>query len=149
MTSTSKIVIVGCGGISNCWFHALKKIDEVAIVGLVDLNKASATQKKQEHQLADAAIGTDVEAMLQDTRPDIVFDCTIPEARASVVQAALRAGCHVLSEKPMATSLAEAHRFSPDRPGGRPSFCGDAKSPFRSPHPRLAPLPSPPGRWAI
>jgi predicted dehydrogenase len=108
MGSTLKIVVVGCGSISNNWFNAVKGLADVSIVGVVDLVEAAAAQKKQEHHLVEARIGTDVEAMIRNGDPDIVFDCTVPRARASVVRAALKHGCHVLSEKPMATSLEEA-----------------------------------------
>jgi predicted dehydrogenase len=108
MSNMLKIVIVGCGGISGGWFKAAKELADVSIVGVVDLFEASALKRKEEFGLTDAKIGTDVEAMLRDVKPDIVFDCTVPEARATVVRAALRNGCHVLSEKPMAASMEEA-----------------------------------------
>jgi predicted dehydrogenase len=101
-------VVVGCGGITGAWFPPLKKIDGLSIVGLVDLHEAAAIRRKKEHQLDSAVTGTDVEAMLAATKPDIVFDCTIPDARASVVSTALKHGCHVLSEKPMAASMEQA-----------------------------------------
>jgi len=111
MSDTLRIVLAGCGGVSAAWFNALKEMPGVSIVGLVDLQEAAAQRRKDEYQLADARIGTEVVPMLKKTKPDIVFDCTVPEARASVVMAALRHGCHVLSEKPMATSMAEARRL--------------------------------------
>jgi predicted dehydrogenase len=103
-----KIVVIGCGGISNLWFKALQGRPDISIVGLVDLQEAAAAKRRDEHQLTAAKTGTDVEAMLKDVQPDIVFDCTVPEARATVVRAALKHGCHVLSEKPMAASMDEA-----------------------------------------
>jgi len=111
MSTVLKIVVVGCGGISNNWFKTAQETADASIVGVVDLFEASAQKKKEEHGLADAKVGTDVDAMLRDVRPDIVFDCTVPEARAIVVRAALRNGCHVLSEKPMANSMAEAREL--------------------------------------
>jgi predicted dehydrogenase len=111
MSDVLKIVVVGCGGISDLWFKGVKEVPDIAIVGLVDLYEASALKKKQEHQLAEAHTGTDMAAMFREARPDIVFDCTIPEARATVVEAALRHGCHVLSEKPMAATMTEAHHL--------------------------------------
>ena len=108
MSDFLKIVVVGCGGISNRWFRAVKEIEGVTVAGVVDLLEAAAHKKKQEYELSEARIGTDVEAMLREVAPDVIFDCTIPDARATVVRAALRHGCHVLSEKPMAATLAEA-----------------------------------------
>jgi predicted dehydrogenase len=104
-------VIVGCGEISGSWFHALKSREDVVLEGLVDLNEEAAGKRQQEFGWPAAHIGTDLTAMLAEVRPDIVFDCTVPAARATVVETALRHGCHVLSEKPMANSMDEARRL--------------------------------------
>jgi predicted dehydrogenase len=106
-----KIVIAGCGGISNSWFQALQGLKNILIVGVVDLQEQAALQRKTDFQLTSAQVGTDVAAMLREVQPHIVFDCTVPEARSSVVQTALKHGCHVLSEKPMATSMADAREM--------------------------------------
>jgi predicted dehydrogenase len=106
-----RAVLVGCGGISNAWFNPLKGWTDVKVVGLVDINEAAAQKRKEEHGLAEATTGTDLRAMLKAAKPDIVFDCTVPDARVSVVLTALRHGCHVLSEKPMGASMAEARRM--------------------------------------
>ncbi|KKB08370.1 oxidoreductase [Devosia chinhatensis] len=79
----------------------------VEIVGLVDLAPGLAAQRAAEFGLVSAQTGTDLNAMLDGTRPDLVFDVVIPAARAGVVETGLAHGCHVLSEKPMATSIAE------------------------------------------
>jgi len=111
MAKALKIVIVGCGGISDLWFKALQGVEDVTIAGVVDLREEAAAKKKADYQLDAALTGSDVPAMLRDAQPDIVFDCTVPEARASIVLAALAQGCHVLSEKPMATNMAEAAKL--------------------------------------
>jgi predicted dehydrogenase len=56
-------------------------------------------------------IGDDLEAMLAQTQPDVVFNCTIPEAHASVTLTALARGCHVLTEKPLADTMDNAYRM--------------------------------------
>lgn len=106
-----RVVMVGCGEISGQWFRALQSRPDGRIVGLVDLNENMAQRRRDEFGLPEARIGSDLPAMLEALRPEIVFDCTVPAARASVVEAALRHGCHVLSEKPMAASLTEARRL--------------------------------------
>jgi predicted dehydrogenase len=111
MAEPLKIVIAGCGSISDLWFNAAKSAVNVRIVGVVDLYEEAAAKKKAGHNLAEARVGTDLPAMLRETKPDIVFDCTVPDARESVVLAALRHGCHVLSEKPMAASMEQAARL--------------------------------------
>jgi predicted dehydrogenase len=49
-----------------------------------------------------------VERMLGETHPDLLVVATPPESHGAVVRAGLRAGCHVLCEKPFAPTLAEA-----------------------------------------
>ena len=111
MSDSLRAVLVGCGGISHSWLKSLEQMSDVSIVGLVDLHEAAAQRRKEEFGLHEAKTGTDTLVMLKETQPDIVFDSTIPEARSATVLTALKYGCHVLSEKPMATSLADARRM--------------------------------------
>jgi len=111
MSEPLSIVLVGCGGISRGWLKAAKELDGVTVAGLVDINREAAEAKKAEFELAGAQTGTDLRTMLKAVKPDIVFDCTIPEAHITVVLEALRHGCHVLGEKPMADSMANAKRM--------------------------------------
>jgi predicted dehydrogenase len=99
-------VVVGAGGISNAWFNPLKK-EGVDIRAVVDLRLEAAEKRIAEHGLA-AEASTDLEAALARHQPDFVVDLTVPEAHCQVTTTALRAGCHVVGEKPMAASLDEA-----------------------------------------
>jgi predicted dehydrogenase len=74
----------------------------------VDLDADTATTRAAEHGYADARIGTDLAEMLAALQPDVVFDRVVPPARSRVVETAFAHGCDVLSEKPMANTLAEA-----------------------------------------
>ena len=107
-----KAVLVGCGGMSKGWLTAITSHPllegRVEMVGLVDLDRATAEARAAEFGLEAAAIGTDLDAVLAQTKPDLLFDVVVPPARAGVVESGLGHGCHVLSEKPMATSIAEA-----------------------------------------
>ena len=49
-----------------------------------------------------------MKTVLTQTKPDVVFDCTVPESHTQVTTTALRHGCHVLGEKPMADSMKNA-----------------------------------------
>jgi len=100
-------LLVGCGAMSGAWVDAARRLGDVAIVGLVDIDAARARALAEAKGL-DVATGADLGAALASLRPDLVFDVTVPTARESVGTAALDAGCHVVSEKPMATSMAEA-----------------------------------------
>lgn len=50
---------------------------------------------------------TDVEEMLEKVKPDIVSVCTPNQTHAQCVSMALKAGCHVLCEKPVGLNSAE------------------------------------------
>lgn len=102
-----RALLVGCGGISRAWLEALKGIPEVKLVGLVDLIESQARARAAEFGL-DLPTGADLSEMLHRTAPEVVFDCTVPEAHYGVTLAALEAGAHVLGEKPMSDSLVQA-----------------------------------------
>ena len=110
-----KAVICGCGAMAKGWLQALTTnpalVGDVTIVGLVDLDRATAESRAAEFGLTDVVIGTDLETVLAETGADILFDIVVPAARRSVVAAGLAHGCHVLSEKPMAASLEEAREL--------------------------------------
>ena len=106
-----RAVLAGCGAMAKGWLKALAETPELAgrvvVVGLVDLDLGAANRLRDEFGLS-AATGTDLDAMLTQTKPDLLFDVVIPSARRDVVMTGLKHGCHVLTEKPMASSLAEA-----------------------------------------
>ena len=109
MADRLKAVLVGCGVRSGKWLEAAQSMEELSIVGLVDLEERRAAERRKEFKL-DVPIGVDLEGMLAAERPDVVFDCTVPSAHAAVTLRALARGCHVLGEKPMATSMSEARK---------------------------------------
>jgi predicted dehydrogenase len=109
---------------SKGWLKALAETpglsQGVRILGLADLDPGNAKARAAEFGLDDAVTGTDLDALLAQTRPDLLFDLVIPAARRDVVAAGLKHGCHVLSEKPMATSMEDArHLLALARHAGR------------------------------
>ncbi len=94
---------------SRGWLKAIAEAPalagRIAVVGLVDLDPAIAQARADEFGLGDAVVGRDLDAVLEQIKPDLVLDVVIPVARHEVVATGLRHGAHVLSEKPMATSL--------------------------------------------
>jgi predicted dehydrogenase len=94
---------------SKGWLMALADYPllkgRVQIVGFVDLHRPTAEARAAEFGFSDMIIGTDLDDVLTQTKPDLLFDVVIPGAREGVVEIGLRHDCHVLSEKPMATSL--------------------------------------------
>lgn len=104
-------VLAGCGGISKTWLDSARRLGSIQIVGFVDVREEAARARKEEYGLKSAIADSDLRAVLRRTRPDAVFDCTVPEAHVRVTLEAFRHGCHVLGEKPMADSMENAWRM--------------------------------------
>jgi len=105
----ARVVVVGAGEISNYWFPPLRE-EKVHVAAVVDINPDSAREKCKKFSI-DAEVGNDLAEMLRRTRPDFVLDLTTPDAHCSVTCTALRAGCHVLGEKPMAPDIEQARKM--------------------------------------
>lgn len=109
---TKTAVLVGCGAMAQGWLKAITEthflLDKIKIVGLVDLSIKTAQNLATEFNLTDVAISSDLVGILKQINPDIVLDVVVPTARHQVASTALKFGCHVISEKPMANSMSEA-----------------------------------------
>jgi predicted dehydrogenase len=103
-----RAALVGCGTMSRAWLQAAAKIPDLRIVGVADLDPARAESRAAEFGLEGAVVARDVKDLIDRSHPDLSFDIVVPSARHGVVSAGLAAGCHVLSEKPMAQTLDEA-----------------------------------------
>jgi predicted dehydrogenase len=110
MTIQHKIIVAGCGGMAQAWVAEAKGRHNAEIVAFVDLYEATAQAMAERHQL-DVPIFTDLSAALASTDANLVFDVTIPASHKHIVTTALRAGVHVLGEKPMAESLQDAEEI--------------------------------------
>ena len=104
-----RAIVVGAGGISGAWFPPLAA-EKVDVVAVVDIARARAEQRIEEFRLK-AAASDDLARTLRETPADFLIDLTVPEAHGAVTCAGLKAGLHVVSEKPMASSMAEARRM--------------------------------------
>lgn len=108
-----RLGIVGTGGIcNNKHLPSLAKVaDKVEVVALCDLieEKAKATAKR--HGLTDVKIYTNYKEMLADESIDIIHVCTPNVAHCQVTVDAFEAGKHVLCEKPMAATTADAQKM--------------------------------------
>jgi predicted dehydrogenase len=105
-----RVVLSGCGNISELWLAAIRQTPGLELVGLVDIFENAARAKAAKHQL-EVPTSDNLAATLKTLKPDVVFDCTVPEAHHQVTLTALAHGCHVFGEKPMADSLAQAQEM--------------------------------------
>ncbi|HTH99618.1 MAG TPA: Gfo/Idh/MocA family oxidoreductase [Acidisoma sp.] len=104
---TLRAVLAGCGAMSAGWIDAAKQLPDLSIDGFVDLDPARA-EAAAARWGRPARIGADAAVMIDALRPDILFDVAVPAARHALVSHALASGCHVLTEKPMAETMAQA-----------------------------------------
>jgi len=105
-----KIIVAGCGMVSNSWIEVAKNRTDCEIVALVNRNIDRANAKKHELDLS-ANTYTSLEAALEKENANLVFDLTAPESHYHIVTTALKAGCHVFGEKPMSDTLDNAEKM--------------------------------------
>lgn len=129
---TLRIGLVGVGAAAQIsHIPALLKTEGVELVALCDRDPEKAARVAQKFQIAHAV--SRIDDMLADDSIDAVDICTPNYLHAPMAVAALEAGKHVLCERPLARSAAEAaqmlkaakkadrtlacavqHRFRPD-----------------------------------
>jgi len=104
-----KIGIIGCGGIATGkHLPALATIENVEIVAFCDIARENATAAKEQYGTEDAKVYTNYKDLLADETIDVVHICTANKSHSHITVDSLEAGKHVMCEKPMAKTTAEA-----------------------------------------
>lgn len=104
----SRIAIVGTGYVADLYMPSLRSFPGLEIVGAWDVDPGRLAAFAAHWSVAPATGFDDLMARA----PDIVLNLTNPHAHAAVTRAALEAGRHVWSEKPLALDLAEAEALA-------------------------------------
>jgi len=104
-----KIGQIGCGGISGSHLKAYRAAG-FDVVALCDLNLDRA-RKRGEEFYPKADIGEDYRELLARDDIEVVDIATHPKERLALIEAALNAGKHVLSQKPFVLDLEEGKRL--------------------------------------
>lgn len=107
------VALVGCGRISFKHVEAfVKNADSLRLVAACDpapgRAKAKADEYKKAFPSAEVRECADYKAMLAELKPDIVTIATESGKHAAIAIDCLKAGAHVICEKPMALSTADA-----------------------------------------
>lgn len=98
--------IVGTGYIADFHARAIHASDGTDLVSVADANERSAQSFAR--RWAVPAASNSLDAMLRDHSIDCVHLLVPPDLHFQLAKTALEAGVHVLLEKPMCTSVAEA-----------------------------------------
>src|SRR6266699_3514112 len=99
--------VVGCGVISTIYMQNLAAFRNLRLVACADMVHDSA--RPQAERFGIPALG--IEALLRDPEVDVVVNLTTPNAHFEVSHAALTAGKHVFSEKPLCVTAEDGHRL--------------------------------------
>lgn len=104
--SKMKIGIIGAGSISDMHLQAYDKNEEAELYAICDLNQQRAEDKAKQYQIPN--VYTNYHDLLANPEVEAVSICTWNNSHAEISIAALRAGKHVLVEKPLCRTVEEA-----------------------------------------
>lgn len=104
-----RVGIIGCGGIANGkHMPALKQLPEVEMTAFCDIIEERAKKAAAEYGTPDAKVYTDYRELLKDESIHNVRVLTPNRLHAQISIDAMRAGKHVMCEKPMAMNYEQA-----------------------------------------
>ena len=108
-----KIGIIGCGGIANNkHMPALSKLsDKCEMIAFCDNQVERAEKAAAQYGTADAKVYADYHELLANPEVEVVHVLTPNVAHAPITVAAFEAGKHVMCEKPMAHTSADAKKM--------------------------------------
>jgi predicted dehydrogenase len=96
--SQTRVAIIGAGNVSDEYLRALTSYPDLTVAAVADLDAARARAQAEKHGVAVSGTATEI---LERDDVDLVVNLTIPAAHAEVALAAIEAGKHVWSEKPL------------------------------------------------
>lgn len=102
-----RVGLVGAGYVSEFHIKALKRLPNVRLVGITDIDVARAKATAQSFGIAAFP---SLKVMAAEGL-DVVHVLTPPSSHVTVALEALSLGCHVLVEKPLATSVEDCDRL--------------------------------------
>lgn len=104
-TAPAGIAIVGCGFVADFYAATLPLHPELRLITVTDADPARARRFGGAHR---ATVHATLDELLADPAVEIVVNLTNPHSHFAVSKAALEAGKHVYSEKPLAMALDQA-----------------------------------------
>lgn len=108
MAERVKVGVVGAGKIFPAYVAGCRNFPLLELVALADIDGERASQQAAEHGVPRAL---SVDALLADPEIQIVVNLTVPKVHAAVSLAAIAAGKHVYTEKPLAVTRADGQRI--------------------------------------
>jgi 2-alkyl-3-oxoalkanoate reductase len=115
-----RVGLVGAGYISEFHARAIQRVPNARIVGIADVLDCRATTLSARFSIPK--VFRTMEAMM-DEGVDVIHILTPPSTHAQLAIAALKNGCHVLVEKPLAINAEEVDRISAAAAAAQKSVC--------------------------
>jgi predicted dehydrogenase len=94
-----RLGVIGCGSISEAYLQNLTASREVEVAACADVLPDRAAARAAQFHVGKACSPAEV---LADREIDLIVNLTVPTSHFEITLAALRAGKHVWSEKPLA-----------------------------------------------
>ncbi|GAA3978706.1 Gfo/Idh/MocA family oxidoreductase [Actinomadura viridis] len=104
------IAVVGAGAIADVAHLPAYRAHGLTVRGVHDLDRDRAEEVASRHGVA-RVYGT-LDELLADDEVEVVDIAVVPTAQAPIARAALAAGKHLLCQKPLAPTLAEAREIT-------------------------------------
>ena len=104
-----RVAVVGCGDISAVHAAAVAANDGAVLTAVVDPDRQARGAAEAAHGVPGVA---SLGELLAGGGVDVVHLCTPHSTHAALAEEALEAGAHVLTEKPVAHTLADAERLA-------------------------------------
>src|SRR5215210_1465804 len=103
-----RVGVIGCGKISGIYLENAGIFDDIEVVACSDLLLERAQAQAEAYGVSRACTP---EELLADEEVEIVLNLTVPVVHAEVSMAALEAGKHVYTEKPLAVDREDGQRM--------------------------------------
>jgi predicted dehydrogenase len=102
-----KAVVIGAGNVSPQYLRYLQHSENIRVSAIADCKSEAAIQRADDYGILEMS-ETEV---FSTAEYDMVINLTNPQSHAAVTEKALKAGKHVYSEKPLATTFLEGKRL--------------------------------------
>ncbi len=106
-----RFIQVGVGGFGRGWVGHVLADGDARLVALVDVDPDALAAARQQSGLPEQACYSEFRRAFSDVEADAVLCVTPPDLHHEVALAALEAGLHVLTEKPLADTMERARRM--------------------------------------
>lgn len=101
-----RFIHVGVGGFGQCWVRVLRDSKKANVVGLVDVEEAALRKTCEVGGYSKDLCFKSLQDALENVQADAVVSSTPPAVHEHDVITAMKAGLDVISEKPMADTMA-------------------------------------------